>query len=89
MSLFGAGLAGGTLGVLARRMAQLSDGGVMMGRRALPGIRGASVISDFVGPRSAALFGALGVAHSFLALSSWGCRPGCHSVETAVVNFIG
>ena len=45
------------------------------------------MIPDFVEPRSTVLFKALGVTHSFLALSNWRYQPEYHHVKTATRNF--
>ena len=87
MSLFDTKLPDETLNVQAQKIAQLSDGDIMIKKQALPKIRSTSVISDFVGPRSTVLFKALGVTHSFLALSNWRYQPEYHHVKTAIRNF--
>ena len=59
----------------------------MIKKQALPKIRSSSTIPDFVEPRSTVLFQALGVPHSFLALSNWRYQPEYHHVKTAIRNF--
>ena len=66
MSLFDTKLPDETLNVLAQKIAQLSDGDIMIKKQALPKIRSSSMIPDFVGPRSTVLFKALGVTLSWL-----------------------
>ena len=87
MSLFDTKLPDETLNVLAQKIAQLSDGDIMIKKQALLKIRSSSAISDFVGPRSIVLFKALVVTHSFLALSNWRYQPEYHYVKTAIRNF--
>ena len=59
----------------------------MIKNQALPKIRSLSTIPDFVEPRSTVLFKALGVPHSFLALSNWMYQPDYHHVKTTIRNF--
>ena len=73
-----------TLNVLVQKVAQLSDGDIMMKK---PKIRSTSAISNFVEPRSTVLFKALGVPHSLLALSNWRDQPKYYHVKTAIRNF--
>ena len=59
----------------------------MIKKQALPKIRSSSMIPDFVEPRSTVLFKALGVTHTFLALSNWRYQQEYHHVKTAIRNF--
>ena len=87
LSLFDTKLPDETLNFLAQKIAQLSDGDIMIKKQALPKILSTSVISDFVGPRSTVLFKTHEVTYSFLALSNWRYQLEYHHVKTATRNF--